>query len=83
MTYNRAIQLLFLCFLLSGAAGLIYEVVWARQMALFLGITTYANTAIIAAFMIGLSVGSVTIGRISDRFARNPQVVYTKHSLSQ
>ncbi len=68
-------RLLFLCFLLSGAAGLIYEVVWARQMALFLGITTYANTAIITAFMIGLSIGSIFIGRLSDRFA-NPLWLY-------
>jgi hypothetical protein len=42
--------LIHLCFFLSGAAGLIYEVVWARQLSLFLGITFYAHTAVIAAY---------------------------------
>lgn len=60
-------RLLYPCFLLSGAAGLIYEVVWARQLALFLGITTYANTAVITAYMIGLAAGSLVLGRVADR----------------
>ena len=46
---------IYVCFLLSGAAGLIYEVVWARQLSLFLGITSYAYTAVITAYMAGLA----------------------------
>jgi predicted membrane-bound spermidine synthase len=60
------------CFFVSGAAGLIYEVVWSRQLALFLGITTYANTAVITAYMIGLAAGSLLLGRVADRL-RDPQ----------
>jgi spermidine synthase len=57
---------IYLCFFLSGAAGLVYEVVWARQLSLFLGITAYAHTAVIAAYMLGLAAGSWWIGKRSD-----------------
>ena len=66
---------IYVCFLLSGAAGLIYEVVWARQLSLFLGITSYAYTAVITAYMAGLAAGSVVIGRRADRHA-NPLMFY-------
>ncbi len=68
-------RLLYVCFFLSGAAGLIYEVVWARQLGLFLGITAYAHTAVITAYMAGLAAGSLVIGRYADRHAR-PLVLY-------
>ncbi len=60
--------IVYICFFISGAAGLIYEVVWARQLSLFLGITTYANTAVITAYMAGLAAGSLIIGRLADRY---------------
>ena len=50
-----------LCFFLSGAAGLVYEVVWARQLGLFLGITSFAHTAVITAYMLGLATGPLTL----------------------
>lgn len=67
MVDRRLKQIIYICFLISGAAGLIYEVVWARQLSLFLGITTYANTAVITAYMAGLAAGSLVIGRLADR----------------
>ena len=51
---DRHLKPIIYIFFISGAAGLIYEVVWARQLSLFLGITTYANTAVITAYMAGL-----------------------------
>ena len=63
-------RIVYLCFFLSGAAGLIYEVVWARQLGLFLGITAYAHTAVITAYMAGLAAGSLIIGRQADRLKR-------------
>lgn len=64
-----------ICFFLSGAAGLVYEVVWARQLGLFLGITSFAHTAVITAYMAGLAAGSVYFGRRADRHA-NPLLIY-------
>ena len=58
-----------LCVFVSGAVALMYEVVWSRQLGLFLGITSYAHTAVIAAYMLGLSVGSVGFGRLADRLS--------------
>ncbi|MDH3400930.1 MAG: fused MFS/spermidine synthase [Chromatiales bacterium] len=72
---RSTLLLIAVCFFLSGAAGLIYEVVWARQLGLFLGITSHAHTAVIAAYMAGMAAGSVYFGRLADRHAR-PLVVY-------
>jgi len=54
-------------FILSGAAGLIYEVVWARQLVLVFGNTTQAVSAILTGFFGGIAIGSVIGGRIADR----------------
>lgn len=56
-----------LLFFLSGVAGLIYEVVWAKELALFLGNTAQAHTVVLATFMGGLALGYFLFGRIADR----------------
>ncbi len=65
----------FLCFFLSGAAGLIYEVVWTRMLTQIFGNTTYAIATVLAAFMAGLAVGSYVFGRIADR-GKNDFLLY-------
>jgi spermidine synthase len=62
-------------FFLSGAAGLIYEVVWARQLVLVFGNTTQAVSAILTGYFGGLAIGSVIGGRIADR-VRSPLRLY-------
>lgn len=57
------------CFLLSGAVGLIYEVLWIRMLGLVFGHTVFAVTTVLASFMGGLGVGSYLFGRIADRSA--------------
>ena len=57
-------------FIVSGAAGLIYEVVWARQLVLVFGNTTQAVSAILTGFFGGMAIGSVFGGRIGDRVRR-------------
>jgi len=39
-----------LCFFASGAAGLVYQVLWARQLSLIFGVTTYAVATVLATF---------------------------------
>lgn len=51
----------------SGAAALIYEVVWTRALSLTLGSTTYALSTMLAAFMAGLSVGGYFGGKFADK----------------
>src|SRR5205814_2184317 len=66
---------ILLCFFVSGATGLVYEVIWAKYLALFIGNTTYAHTIVIATFMGGLALGSYLIGKFIDR-ARHPLKIY-------
>ena len=62
-------------FVLSGAAGLIYEVVWARQLVLVFGNTSQAVSAILTGFFGGMAIGSVLGGRLADR-VRSPLRLY-------
>ena len=62
-------------FVLSGAAGLIYEIVWARQLVLVFGNTTQAVSAILTGFFGGMAIGAVVGGRIGDR-VRSPLRLY-------
>jgi len=66
---------LYALILFSGAAGLVYEVVWARQLTLFIGNTAVANAAVLTAFMLGLALGSYVLGRMADRIS-NPLGIY-------
>jgi spermidine synthase len=57
-------------FVASGAAGLIYQVVWSRELVLVFGNTTQAVATIVTAFMAGLGFGSLAGGRLADTSAR-------------
>jgi spermidine synthase len=59
----NTIKLVAACFFLSGATGLIYEVLWARMLGLVFGATTLAVSTVLAAFMGGLAIGSGLAGR--------------------
>jgi spermidine synthase len=63
-------RIVLLIFLLSGFAGLVYEVVWARQLVLVFGNTTQAISAILTGFFGGMAIGSVVGGRLADRVRR-------------
>jgi spermidine synthase len=65
-THSTA-TLIGLCFILSGATGLIYEVLWARMLGLVFGATTLAVSTVLAAFMSGLALGSALAGRVASR----------------
>lgn len=60
-------SLIYLCFFLSGAAGLMYEIIWTRFFSLTFGATTYSITTVLTAFMAGLALGSLLLGRVADR----------------
>lgn len=62
--------LLLVLFFFSGACGLIYQVLWLRLLALVFGVTVYAASTVLAAFMTGLALGSALAGRILTRVER-------------
>lgn len=55
---------------LSGAAGLIDEVVWIRRSSLIFGSTTYAVSTVLMVYFLGLAAGSWTFGRLAQRVRR-------------
>ncbi|MCB9729993.1 MAG: fused MFS/spermidine synthase [Deltaproteobacteria bacterium] len=63
-------RVLALAFAVSGAAGLIYEVVWADLLGLLVGGTTATHTVVLAAFMGGLALGNRFGGVWADRTTR-------------
>jgi spermidine synthase len=58
---------IYLIFFLSGAAALMYEVVWVRSLSLLFGGTHLAISTVLSVFMGGLALGSYVIGRFVDR----------------
>jgi spermidine synthase len=59
---------LFCCaYFLSGAAGLLYEVVWTRLLTLHLGHTVAAVSTVLAAFLGGLALGALAGGHVAAR----------------
>lgn len=53
---------------LSGAAGLIYEVLWMKQLGLLFGNSAYASASTLAVFFLGLGLGSWWWGKRAARF---------------
>jgi spermidine synthase len=58
------------CFLISGAAGLVYKVIWMRLIDKLVGGTPSAVATVLAVYMGGLAQGSYLAGRLIDRTAR-------------
>ncbi|HEX5041640.1 MAG TPA: fused MFS/spermidine synthase [Candidatus Polarisedimenticolaceae bacterium] len=69
------VVLLYLLFFLSGAAALVYEVVWARSLALVFGGSHLAVATVLSVFMGGLALGGWLLGRAADR-SRRPLRLY-------
>ena len=66
----QSLAILAICVAVSGAAGLVYEVVWSRYLGLLIGSSTVAHTLVLAAFMGGLALGNAVFGRFADRTGR-------------
>ncbi len=60
------LALIYLMFFLSGAAALIYQVVWVRSLTLIFGGSHLAVTAVLSIFMAGLAIGGYVVGKYVD-----------------
>ncbi|WP_438394729.1 fused MFS/spermidine synthase [Caballeronia sp. DA-9] len=65
----------------SGAASLIYQVLWIKQLALVVGAEVQAVTAGVSAFFAGLALGGWLFGRLADQ-QKQPLRVYAYLELS-
>src|ERR1039457_7003401 len=61
---SRFLPLLLLLFAGSGCAALIYEIVWYQLLQLVIGSTAISLGVLLATFMGGLCLGSLTLPRI-------------------
>lgn len=68
--YPFPLWFLYPAVLLSGFTALVYEIVWARRLALILGSATSAASAVLSAFMFGLAAGALLVGRRADSSRR-------------
>src|ERR1035438_10351409 len=59
------IAALFFC---SGFPALIYQIVWQRVLFSIYGVNVQSVAVVVSAFMLGLGIGSLVGGRLSERF---------------
>jgi spermidine synthase len=61
---QQQVRLALWLFCLSGIAGLMYEVIWSRQLTLIFGATTLSISTVLTTYMVGLGLGSFLAGRL-------------------
>ncbi len=62
---SALIAALFFC---SGFPALIYQIVWQRVLFAIYGVNVQSVAVVVSAFMLGLGIGSLVGGRLSERF---------------
>jgi len=66
--------LVYVMAFLSGAAALVYEVVWSKMLALTFGGSTLAASAVIAGFLGGMGLGAWLYHKVAARAERPLQL---------
>ncbi len=69
---SRARQLVLLVFAVSGFASLALEIVWFRVLILYLSVTTYAFTFMLATVLGGIAAGSALVAWPLRRWPGTP-----------
>ncbi len=62
---SALVAALFFC---SGFPALIYQIVWQRVLFSIYGVNVQSVAVVVSAFMLGLGIGSVVGGRVSEKF---------------
>ena len=60
----------------SGAASMMYQIVWMRRLALVFGSTALATSATLVALLGGLAFGGWIWGRVADRRPQSTLIVF-------
>src|SRR3989442_1532598 len=58
-------------FLVSGAAGLIFQIVWLYRCALVFGNSVWAAAVVLSSFMAGLAIGNALTASLAGRIGRH------------
>ncbi len=70
-TMGKQPLLVLFVFIASGFLALLYEVAWSRALILVFGTSIYAFATILTTYLLGLALGSMMLGRLTDR-VRSP-----------
>ncbi len=68
-------RVVLVAFIISGFTSLAYEVIWTRQLILFLRTSIYAFSGMLVVFLAGIALGSIFMRNMVDKFVR-PIVVF-------
>jgi spermidine synthase len=72
---DRVRAAVLVAFAVSGFTALAYEVIWTRQLILFLKTSIYAFSGMLALFLTGIALGSVAMNRLVDKLS-SPLAVF-------
>lgn len=61
--------LIYFVFFLSGAAALVYEISWTRQIGLLFGHTVHAAAVVLASYFAGMAIGYLLGAKCSSRMS--------------
>ncbi len=64
---------LFFC---SGFPALIYQIVWQRALFAIYGVNVQSVAVVVSAFMLGLGIGSLVGGRLSEKFPKSGILIF-------
>jgi len=67
LTNKTLLQLLALVFFASGFSSLIYQVAWQRILTIYYSVENISTTLIVSVYMLGLGLGAITGGYITER----------------
>jgi predicted membrane-bound spermidine synthase len=67
---SAAVRVAAFAFGVSGFTAMGYEVLWTRALEHYTHNSTYAYTAMLGTFLVGLALGSAAASRVADRVAR-------------
>jgi len=67
---DRSTRKLGLLFFISGAAALVYQVLFAKELALVFGSTATATFTVLTTFLGGMAIGSLIGGIVATRLAK-------------
>ena len=68
--------IILVLFLFSGISSIIYQVIWQRYLSFSLGSDTISSTIVVSVFMMGLGLGSLYGGYLSDKLDTKRRVKY-------
>ena len=81
ITNHKLGVILISLYLISGAASLGYEVLWARMLSLQFGVSIFGVVVTVTAYMAGLGIGSL-LGAYWSQTARHPLRLFAILELS-